>query len=143
MRDTYHGFFTTPALDYVSLSDGIDGTIVDTFGFNSCLFVLHVDDVQNADSQHYFVVYLCSSSSPDMSNETRVTAANGLLGSDLVLDSTSYAQHTATLGYVGGDRYVRLKVEEIVISGTAQAHMSAIAVLDHGALQPLNTVGLV
>ena len=143
MRDSYHSNFTTPALDYVSLSHDATGHIVDTLTYNSCLFVLHVHDVSNAGLLHYFIISLYAGSLADMSDEVQVTSATGLLGNNLVLDSISYANHTATMGYVGGKRYVRLKVAEIVTSGTAQAHMSAAVVLDNGALQPLNTAGLV
>lgn len=143
MRDSYHGNFTTPALDYVSLSHDLTGHIIDTLTYNSCLFTLHVHGVNNAGPLHYFIISLCAGSQADMGDELPVTSATGLLGNNLVLDSPSYANSTATLGYVGGKRYVRLKVTEIVTSGTAQAHMSAVVALDHGALQPLNTAGLV
>lgn len=143
MRDSYHSNFTTPALDYVSLSHDVTGHTIDTLPYNSCLFMLHVHDVQNVGANHYFVISLYAGSQANMSDEAQVTAATGLLGNNLVLDSTSYANQTATLGYVGGKRYVRLKITEVVTSGTAQAHMSAVVALDHGALQPLNTAGLV
>jgi hypothetical protein len=143
MRDSYHGNLTMPAFDYASLSHDATGHIIDTLTYNSCLFLLHVHAVQNADANHYFVISLCAGSQADMSDEVQVTAATGLLGNNLVLDSTSYANHTATLGYVGGKRYVRLKITEVVTSGTTQAHMSAVVALDHGSLQPLNTAGLV
>ncbi len=143
MRDSYNGNFTTPALDYVLLSHDTTGLIIDTLTYNRCLFMLHVHGVQNAGPNHYFVISTYAGSLSDMSDEAQVTAATGLLGDDLVLDSTSYANHTATLGYVGGKRYIRLKVAEVVTVGTAQAHMSAVVALDHGALQPLNTAGLV
>ena len=143
MRDSYHGILTQPALDYASLTHGDVGHTIDLRESDSCLFVLHVDDVQNADPEHYFRIGLWAGDVADMSDEAAVTSTTGLLGEDLILDSTDYSQHTATLGYVGGKRYVRLKVQELVIVGTANAAMSAVVVLDHSELQPVNTGGLV
>lgn len=143
MRDNYHGNFTTPAFDYLALSHDATGYTIDLRDYDSCLFILHVGTVQNANANHYFIMSLFAGNLSDMSDEVIVTASNGLLGENLVLDSESYAQSTATLGYVGGKRYLRMKAIEQVITGTAQVHLSAVAVLDHGALQPLNIVGLI
>ncbi len=143
MRDNYHSILSQPALDYASLTHGAVGHTIDLRESDSCLFVWHVDDVQNADPEHYFRIGLWAGDVADMSDEAAVTSTTGLLGEDLILDSTAYSQHTAALGYVGGKRYIRLKVQELVIVGTANANMSAVVVLDHGALQPMNTGGLI
>lgn len=141
MRDSYHGNRVLPALAYAELHDDELGETIDLRYFSSCLIVFHVDTVQNVGPSHYFTLSLHHADHADWSDEAEVTAETGLLGDVLVLDSTDYAQTTVSQGYVGGKRYLRVHVDEIAISGTANVAVSAIAVLDHGNPEPLNVDG--
>lgn len=110
-----------------------NGNIIDRQGYESVTFIVATGAVTTASAGNSLSVVLEHSDNSDMSGAEDVTADNGLLGSNLVVDATSLANKVGAIGYVGGKRYVRPKVVE---AGTADAVIGVVALLGHGAVKP-------
>lgn len=135
LRDSIDDLKATSAFDYASRTATANGTnIIDMRGFGACSFVIQLATVTTADASNYFTFTLQAGDDSSLSDGATVTAATGLLGSNLVInDSTTQSNMVGLMGYVGGKRYVRLVATE---TGTASAAFSAIAVQSLAAVQP-------
>jgi hypothetical protein len=125
MRDSLNQIKATSAFDYASRTATANGTnIIDMQGFDSCSFVVQLATVTTADASNYFTFTLQAGDASDLSDGATVTAATGLLGSNLVVNS-DLSNKVGIMGYSGGKRYVRMVATE---TGTASAAFSAVAV---------------
>lgn len=136
LRDTIDDMKVTSAFNYASRTATANGTnIIDMRGFGAVTFVVQLATVTTADSSNYFTFTLEAGDDSSLSDGATVTAATGLLGSNLVInDSTTQSNMVGAMGYVGGKRYVRLVATE---TGTASAAFSAVAVQSLSAVQPV------
>lgn len=136
LRDSLNGTKVTSAFDYASRTATANGTnIIDMRGFGSCSFAVQLATVTTADSSNLFTFTITHGDESDLSDAATVTAALGLLGSNLVInDSTTQSNMRGIMGYVGGKRYVRLVATE---TGTASAAFSADCIQGMGAVQPV------
>ena len=126
MRDSLNQIKATSAFDYASRTATANGTnIIDMQGFDACTFVVQVAAVTTADGSNYFTLTIQAGDASDLSDGATVTAATGLLGSNIVIDATGDANKVGLMGYAGGKRYARLVATE---TGTAVAAFSAVAV---------------
>jgi len=110
-----------------------NGNIIDRQGYESVTFIVATGAVAAASAGNTLTVSLEHGDEPDLSDAEAVTAANGLLGSDLVVDAVGDANKTGAIGYVGGKRYIRPKVTD---AGVADAFVGVIALLGHGTRKP-------
>ena len=135
LRDTLDEMKATSAFDYASRTATGNGTnIIDMRGFGACTFVVQLATVTTADSSNFFTLTLQAGDDSGLSDGATVTAATGLLGSNLVInDATTQSNMVGMMGYVGGKRYVRMVSTE---TGTASAAFSALAVQSMGTTQP-------
>lgn len=125
MRDSLNQTKATSAFDYASRTATANGTnIIDMQGFDSCSFVVQLATVTTADASNYFTFTLQAGDASDLSDGATVTAATGLLGSNLVIND-ALSNKVGIMGYAGGKRYVRMVATE---TGTASAAFSAVAV---------------
>lgn len=136
LRDTIDGMKVTSAFNYASRTASANGTnIIDMRGFGACTFVVQLATVTTADGSNYFTLTLEAGDDSGLSDGAVVTAATGLLGSNLVInDSGTQSDKVGMMGYVGGKRYVRMVATE---TGTASAAFSAVAVQSLAATQPV------
>lgn len=125
MRDTLNQTKATKAFAYASRTATGNGETIDTNGFDGLTFVVQLATVTTADSSNYFTLTLQAGAESDLSDAATVTAATGLLGSNLVINDTGLSDNIGLMGYAGGKRYVRLVATE---TGTASAAFSAVAV---------------
>lgn len=127
MRDSLNQTKVTSAFNYASNTATANGTnIIDMQGYDSCVFVVQLATVTTADASNYFTFTLQAGDASDLSDGATVTAATGLLGSNLVVnDTTGLSNKVGLMGYAGGKRYVRMVATE---TGTASAAFSAVAV---------------
>lgn len=126
MRDSLNQTKVTSAFNYADRSATANGTnIIDMQGYDSCLFVVQLATVTTADASNYFTLTIQAGDASDLSDGATVTAATGLLGSNLVINATSASNKVGMMGYSGGKRYARLVATE---TGTAVAAFSAVAV---------------
>lgn len=126
MRDKLDNQKVTKAFAYASRTASGNGEIIDVRGFDSLTFVIQLATVTTADSSNYFTLTLQHGDDSGLSDAATVTAALGLLGSNLVInDATTQSDMIGMMGYAGGKRYVRLVATE---TGTASAAFSAVAV---------------
>jgi hypothetical protein len=126
MRDSLNQTKVTSAFDYASNTATANGTnVIDMQGFDSCLFVIQLATVTTADATNFFTFTIQAGDASDLSDGATVTAATGLLGSNLVVNNTSLSNTVGMMGYAGGKRYARLVATETL---TASAAFSAVAV---------------
>ena len=126
MRDNLNNAKVSKAFAYASRTASANGEIIDTRGFDSLTFVIQLATVTTADATNFFTFTLQHGDDSGLSDAATVTAATGLLGSNLVVnDSTTQSDMIGMMGYAGGKRYVRLVATE---TGTASAAFSAVAV---------------
>ena len=126
MRDNLNNAKVSKAFAYASRTASANGEIIDTRGFDSLTFVIQLATVTTADGSNLFTFTLQHGDDSGLSDGATVTAATGLLGSNLVVnDSTTQSDMIGMMGYAGGKRYVRLVATE---TGTASAAFSAVAV---------------
>jgi len=125
MRDSLNQIKATSAFDYAVRTATANGTnIIDMQGFGACTFIIQLATVTTADSSNFFAFTLQHGDAANLSDGVTVTAATGLLGSNLVINST-LSNNIGMMGYSGGKRYVRLVATE---TGVASAGWSAVAV---------------
>lgn len=136
LRDSLDGFKVTSAFNYASNTGTANGTnIIDMQGFGAITFVIQLATVTTADADNYFTFTIQAGDASDLSDGATVTAATGLIGSNLVVnDTTGLSNKVGMMGYVGGKRYVRLVATE---TGTASAAFSAVAVQSMPHVQPV------
>jgi hypothetical protein len=135
LRDTLNNTKTTSAFNYGSRTASANGTnIIDTAGFSSLLFTIDVAGVTTADSSNYFTFTIQAGDASDLSDGATVTAATGLLGSNLVINNTNLANTRGLMGYTGGKRYARLVA---TATGTTSAAFSANAIQQHATVAPV------
>lgn len=126
MRDSLNETKVTSAFDYASRTATANGTnIIDMRGYDSCVFVVQLATVTTADATNFFTFTLQHGDTSDLSDGATVTAATGLLGSNLVVNDTGLTHKVGMMGYSGGKRYVRMVATETL---TASAAWSAVAV---------------
>lgn len=126
LRDSLNNTKATAAFVYASRTATGNGTnIIDTQGVGSVLFVVQLATVTTADSSNYFTLTLEAGDDSSLSDGATVTAATGLLGSNLVINATTLGDKIGMMGYSGGKRYVRMVATE---TGTASAAFSAVAI---------------
>ena len=126
MRDSLNQTKVTSAFDYASRTATANGTnIIDMQGYDSCVFVIQLATVTTADGSNLFTFTIQAGDDSGLSDGATVTAATGLLGSNLVVNDTAQSNKVGLMGYVGGKRYARLVATE---TGTASAAFSAVAV---------------
>jgi hypothetical protein len=126
MRDSLNQTKVTSAFNYASNTATANGTnIIDMQGFDSCLFVIQLATVTTADATNFFTFTIQAGDASDLSDGATVTAATGLLGSNLVVNNTNLSNTVGMMGYAGGKRYARLVATETL---TASAAFSAVAV---------------
>jgi hypothetical protein len=135
MRDRLNSKKVSKAFAYASRTATANGEIIDTRGFGAVTFLIQLATVTTADGSNYFTFTLSAGDDSGLSDGATVTAATGLLGSNLVInDSTTQSDMIGMMGYAGGKRYVRLVVTE---TGTASAAFSAVAVQELPDVQPV------
>ena len=122
-----------------TLTGTTTGNIIDMQGYQEALIIVHVGTATTADGSNYFTVSLTHSDDSGMSGEETVTASNGLLGANLVINATTDANKVAKLGYNGGKRYIRLAATE---TGTASVQIAAAGVLLRPAHAPVSNSDL-
>ena len=126
MRDNLNNAKVSKAFAYASRTASANGEIIDTRGFDSLTFVIQLATVTTADATNFFTFTLQHGDDSGLSDAATVTAATGLLGSNLVVnDSTTQSDMIGMMAYAGGKRYVRLVATETL---TASAAFSAVAV---------------
>jgi hypothetical protein len=126
MRDNLNNAKVSKAFAYASRTASANGEIIDTRGFDSLTFLIQLATVTTADATNFFTFTLQHGDDSGLSDAATVTAATGLLGSNLVVnDSTTQSDMIGMMGYAGGKRYVRLVATETL---TASAAFSAVAV---------------
>lgn len=136
LRDSLNDLKVTSAFNYASRTASANGTnIIDMQGFGACSFVVQLATVTTADASNLFTFTIEHGDNSSLTDGAAVTAATGLLGSNLVInDSATQSNMRGIMGYVGGKRYVRLVATE---TGTASAAFSADCVQHMGASQPV------
>lgn len=135
MRDKLNNTKVTKAFAYGSKTGSADGEIIDTRGLGSLTFVIQLATVTTADSSNYFTFTLSAGDASNLSDAATVTAATGLLGSNLVVnDAATQSDMIGMMGYAGGKRYVRLVATE---TGTASVAFSAVAVQELPNVAPV------
>lgn len=126
MRDNLNNAKVSKAFAYASRTASANGEIIDTRGFDSLTFLIQLATVTTADATNFFTFTLQHGDDSGLSDAATVTAATGLLGSNLVVnDSTTQSDMIGMMGYAGVKRYVRLVATETL---TASAAFSAVAV---------------
>jgi len=136
LRDSLNGAKVSSAFDYASRTATANGHIIDVQGFGAVKFAIAIATVTTADSSNYFTFTLQHGDDSSLSDAATVTAALGLLGSNLVINNAaSQSNQRGLMGYAGGKRYVRLVATE---TGTASAAFSADCHLELAAVQPVN-----
>lgn len=107
-------------------------SIVDTSGYESCVFVLNIGDLADADAT--FAVAVEHGDQANLSDAAAVPAA-GLTGT-LAQAGFTFGDDNKLrkIGYVGSKRYVRLTVTPS--NNTGNAFISATAVLGDGRHKP-------
>ena len=120
LRDLLNDMKVTSAFNYASRTATANGTnIIDMQGFSSCSFVVQLATVTTADASNLFTFTITHGDDSALSDAVTVTAALGLLGSNLVIhDAATQSHMRGIMGYGGGTRYVRLVATE---TGTASA----------------------
>jgi len=136
LRDSLDEIKVTSAFNYAARTASANGTnIIDMQGFGACSFVVQLATVTTADSSNLFTFTITHGDDSTLSDAATVTAALGLLGSNLVInDAATQSNMRGIMGYVGGKRYVRLVATE---TGIASAAFSADAIQTMGASQPV------
>lgn len=136
MRDMHHGVAARRAISPQSVADNtaLVGQIIDRRGFDSLEFVIATGSIADADAT--FAVLVEDGDAADLSDNGAVADAQ-LLGTEAEASfQFDDDNEVRTIGYRGGKRYVRLT---ITASGNASAALiSAVAVLGHGAQQPVS-----
>lgn len=136
MRDKLNNQKVSKAFAYGSRTATTNGEIIDTRGFDSLTFVIQLATVTTADATNFFTFTLQHGDDSGLSDAATVTAATGLLGSNLVVnDSATQSDMIGMMGYTGGKRYVRLVATETL---TASAAWSAVAVQELSNVAPVN-----
>lgn len=126
MRSDISNTKATKAFAYASRTATGNGEIIDTRGYGALTFVVQLATVTTADSSNYFTLTLQHGDDSGLSDGATVTAATGLLGTNLVInDATTQSDFIGMMGYAGNKRYVRLVATE---TGTSSAAFSAVAV---------------
>jgi hypothetical protein len=134
-RDLINSTKATAAFTYGARTASTNGTnIIDMQGFGACTFVVQVAGVTTADSSNLFTFTIQAGDDSGLSDGATVTAATGLLGSNIVIDNTNDANKVGMMGYVGGKRYVRLVATE---TGTADAAWSAVCIQQLPETEPV------
>lgn len=136
LRDTLDSFKVTSAFNYAARTASANGTnIIDMRGFGSATFVIQLATVTTADSSNVFTFTMEHGDDSSLSDAVTVTAALGLLGSNLVInDSSTQSNMRGMMGYVGGKRYIRLVATE---TGTASAAWSADCIQHMASVEPV------
>lgn len=135
MRDKLNNQKVSKAFAYGSRTATANGEIIDTRGFGALTFVIQLATVTTADATNFFTFTLQHGDDSGLSDAATVTAATGLLGSNLVVnDSTTQSDMIGMMGYAGGKRYVRLVATETL---TASAAWSAVAVQELPEVAPV------
>ena len=135
MRERLTAKKVSKAFAYASRTATGNGEIIDTRGYGALTFIVQLATVTTADASNYFTLTLQAGDDSGLSDGATVTAATGLIGSNLVInDSTTQSDFIGMMGYSGGKRYVRLVATE---TGTASAAFSAVAVQELAHIQPV------
>lgn len=133
MRSAVEQFKYKVALQSATVTGSGVGVVIDRQGYESVTFALLTGAVSAADGSNTLTVSLTASNASDMSGEEAVTASNGLIGANLVVNNTTDANKVGAFGYNGDKRYLRIAVTEV---GTASAVLAAIALLGNGLVRP-------
>ena len=117
-----------------TLTGTTTGEIIDMQGFGLADILVQVGTATTADGSNYFTVSLTHSDAANMAGEEAVTASNGLIGANLVINATADADKVNHIGYSGNKRYIRLAVTE---TGTASVQVAAVARLSRPNAAPV------
>lgn len=140
MNGTFHNFKVVNALNQAATLTGTTaGNIIDMQGFGSATIVVQVGTATTADADNYFTVSLTHSDASNMDGEEAVSATNGLVGANLVINATTDANKVNKIGYNGIKRYIRLAATE---TGTASVQIAAVALLGHPNFQPVSNTDI-
>lgn len=135
MRDKLNNQKVSKAFAYASRTASANGEIIDTRDFGSLTFIIQLATVTTADATNFFTFTIQHGDESNLSDAATVTAATGLLGTNLVVnDSTTQSDMIGMMGYAGGKRYVRLVATETL---TASAAFSAVAVQELPDVAPV------
>lgn len=133
MRSGVEQFKYRVGLNFGQKTASGTGTIIDRQGYESVTFIVATGAVAAASGGNTLTVSLEASDDPAMAGAEDVTAANGLVGANIVVDATAQANKSGAFGYNGTRRYLRPKVTE---AGTADAILGVVAVLGNGLIRP-------
>jgi hypothetical protein len=136
----FHGRKIENALNQAAtLTATTNGNTIDRQGYGLADFVIQVGTSTTADGSNYFTISLEHGDASNMSDAAAVTAANGLVGANLVINATADANLVNHLGYNGIKRYVRCVATE---TGTASVQIAAVAVLSEAARQAVSNASI-
>lgn len=118
MRDISNRTKAVTCQDAAAYTADSNGTTVDTQGFDSCMFVVNsgVEGVTLGASVKFDFIL---EESDDDSTFTAVTSSTSVTegsvdgsGIFLTLDANGETPQTSQIGYIGGKRYVRVKIDQ-------------------------------
>lgn len=115
------------------------GNIIDRQGYGLVDFCVQVGTATTADGSNFFTVSLEAGDASNLSDAAAVTASNGLVGANLVINATTDANLVNHIGYNGIKRYVRLVYTE---TGIASVQLAAVAVMSEAARQAVSNTAI-
>ncbi len=117
MRDISNRVKSVTCQDAKVFTADANGTTVDTKGFGSCMFIVNSGiegDTLSGSVKFDFIL----EESTDDSTFTAVTSSTSVTetsvdssGIFLTLDANGETPQTSQIGYIGGSRYVRVKID--------------------------------
>jgi len=114
---------------------------VDLKGFNAATIVMVNDTITDAGTAAGFTATAQDNTDTTAAGAAAIVAADSVDGSTITITTTSDAADNAVagqIGYVGGDRYLRLNV--VGTTGTA-AVVSIYAILGNASQEPATFIG--
>lgn len=134
-HELHNAIVARTALAPAAVSDNslATGSTIDMQGFTACEFVIQTGAIADADAT--FAVTVFEGDASDMSDEAAVADVD-LLGTEVDAGFT-FADDNATrlIGYKGGKRYVRIKVQPA--ANASSAIFGATALMYPGSLMPV------
>tara|TARA_R100000655_G_scaffold34868_1_gene67808 strand:- start:1240 stop:1686 length:447 start_codon:yes stop_codon:yes gene_type:complete len=120
-RDIASNTNTVTVVDPVVVTSDTNGTGVDLQGFESAMLTVHTgvegDTLSSSVKFEYYLEHSDDNSSfSAVTSSTDVTDASiGATGIFLTLDANGETPQIQTIGYIGGKRYVRVRID---VTGT-------------------------
>lgn len=133
MRDLKHNINVKNALDIqqIKTNTTTTGEIIDVAGYESVTFCFQTGTVTDGD----YTVTLYEDSDSAMATESLVDDAD-LIGTEALASYSADADDNKvrTLGYIGDERYLRLKI--VSTNTSSGAYVGAVVILGHPHVAP-------